>query len=74
MDADKSKTEPPSTPRNSKIEGLYHWIKRLIYYHGTCHPQQMNGPEFEAFLTHLARNERVAVATQDRALSTWLFL
>jgi site-specific recombinase XerD len=34
----------------------------------------MNGPEVEAFLTHLAKNERVAAATQDQALSALLFL
>jgi len=51
-----------------------HWIKRFILFHGKRHPEQMNGPEVEAFLTHLAKEEKVAAATQDQALSALLFL
>ena len=55
-------------------QAYIHWIKRFIVFHGKRHPEQMNGPEVEAFLTHLAKNERVAAATQDQALSALLFL
>ena len=55
-------------------QAYVHWIKRFIFFHGKRHPEQMNGPEVEAFLTHLAKQERVAAATQDQALSALLFL
>jgi integron integrase len=55
-------------------EAYIHWIKRFIFFHGKRHPEQMNGPEVEAFLTHLAKKERVAAATQDQAMSALLFL
>ena len=51
-------------------QAYIHWIKRFIYFHGKRHPEQMNGPEVEAFLTHLATKERVAAATQNQALLT----
>jgi hypothetical protein len=34
----------------------------------------MGTPEVEAFLTHLAVHEKVAVSTQNQALSALLFL
>jgi hypothetical protein len=55
-------------------QAYIHWIKRFIYFHGKRHPEQMNGPEVEAFLTHLATKEKVAAATQSQALSALLFL
>jgi len=55
-------------------QAYIHWIKRFIFFHGKRHPEQMNGPEVEAFLTHLAKTERVAAATQDQAMSALLFL
>ena len=55
-------------------QAYIHWIKRFILFHGKRHPERMNGPEVEAFLTHLAKEERVAAATQDQALSALLFL
>jgi len=55
-------------------QAYIHWIKRFIYFHGKRHPEQMNGPEVEAFLTHLATKEKVAAATQNQALSALLFL
>ena len=48
-----------------RTEDAYlHWARRFIYFHGKRHPEQMNGPEVEAFLTHLATKEKVAAATQ----------
>ena len=50
------------------------WIRRFILFHGKRHPRQMGIPEIEAFLTHLAVHENVAVSTQNQALQAILFL
>jgi integron integrase len=50
------------------------WIKRFILFHHKRHPQEMGGPEIQAFLTHLAVNEHIAASTQNQALSALLFL
>jgi integron integrase len=50
------------------------WIKRYILFHHKRHPKDMGRPEIEAFLTHLAVNERVAASTQNQAFSAILFL
>lgn len=55
-------------------ETYLNWIKRYILFHHKQHPQQMNTPEIEAFLTHLAVDRRVAAATQNQALAALLFL
>ena len=51
-----------------------HWIKRFILFHHKRHPQEMGGPEIQAFLTHLAVTEHIAASTQNQALSAILFL
>ena len=54
-----------------RTEDAYlHWARRFIYFHGKRDPQEMNGQEVKAFLTHLATKERVAAATQNQALLT----
>jgi integron integrase len=50
------------------------WMKRFIKYHGKRHPSEMGEPELTAFLTHLARDDKVAASTQNQALSALLFL
>jgi len=50
------------------------WIKRYILFHDKRHPKDMGVPEIEAFLTHLAVEERVAASTQNQALNALLFL
>ena len=50
------------------------WIKRYILFHDKRHPRQMDVPEIEAFLTHLAADQNVAASTQNQALSALLFL
>ena len=50
------------------------WIKRFILFHHKRHPQEMNSPEIEQFLTHLAVDQNVAAATQNQALAALLFL
>ena len=50
------------------------WIKRFILFHNKKHPKDMDGPEIEAFLTHLAVDRKVAASTQNQAFSALLFL
>ncbi len=50
------------------------WIKRYILFHDKQHPKDMDVPEIEAFLTHLAVEQRVAASTQNQALNALLFL
>jgi hypothetical protein len=54
-------------------QACIYWIERFIFFHGKRYPEQMNGPEVEAFLTHLAKKEPVAAASQDRVLSALFF-
>jgi len=51
-----------------------HWAKRYILFHHVRHPNEMAEPEINAFLTHLAVQERVSASTQNQALSALLFL
>src|SRR5450432_34864 len=50
------------------------WIARFIRFHGKRHPSDLGAPEVSLFLTHLAREGKVAAATQNQALSALLFL
>jgi integron integrase len=50
------------------------WIKRYIFFHNKRHPKEMGAAEIEAFLTHLAVQQKVASSTQNQALSALLFL
>lgn len=50
------------------------WIERFIRFHKLRHPREMNTPEVEAFLTHLAVQQNVSPSTQNQALSALLFL
>jgi integron integrase len=50
------------------------WIKRYIFFHDKRHPKDMGVAEIEAFLTHLAVQQKVAASTQNQALSALLFL
>lgn len=50
------------------------WVRRFIYFHGVRHPAEMAEPEINAFLTHLAVNDKVSASTQTQALSALLFL
>jgi integron integrase len=55
-------------------ESYVNWIKRYILFHNKKHPKDMGAPEIEAFLTHLAVQEKVAASTQKQAFSALLFL
>jgi integron integrase len=50
------------------------WIERFIRFHHLRHPKEMGEVEVSSFLTQLARDGRVAAATQNQALSALLFL
>jgi len=50
------------------------WVKRFIFFHNKRHPKDMGGAEIAAFLTNLAVNQNVAVATQNQALNALVFL
>jgi integrase len=45
-----------------------------MFFHDTRPPKAMGSADIEAFLTHLAVQQKVAASTQNYALSAWLFL
>jgi integron integrase len=55
-------------------EAYRHWIRRYLFFHPLRHPQEMGEGEINAFLTHLAVQEKVSASTQNQALSALLFL
>jgi integron integrase len=55
-------------------EAYCYWVRRFIRFHGLRHPSELAEPEINAFLTHLAVEEKVAASTQTQALSALLFL
>jgi len=55
-------------------ETYVQWIVRFIRFHQMRHPRDMDTPDIEAFLNHLAVKQRVAASTQNQALSALLFL
>ncbi|MDX1776929.1 MAG: integron integrase [Desulfobulbales bacterium] len=58
-----------------RTEQIYiHWMKRYIFFHRKRHPGDMGVPEIEAFLTHLAVQEKVSASTQNQAFNAILFL
>lgn len=50
------------------------WILRYIRFNNRRHPKEMGKQEIERFLSHLAINRNVAIATQNQALNAILFL
>ena len=58
-----------------RTEEMYcQWARRYIRFHALRHPAEMGEGEIDAFLTHLAVDERVSASTQTQALSALLFL
>jgi integron integrase len=55
-------------------QAYVHWIRAFVHFHHMRHPGEMGQAEVEAFLTWLAAERRVAVATHKQALSALLFL
>ncbi|MES9972401.1 MAG: integron integrase [Candidatus Thiodiazotropha sp.] len=56
------------------IDSYIYWIKLYIIYHQERDPKDMHDAEIVQFLTHLARDRRVAAATQRIALNALGFL
>jgi len=55
-------------------EAYVRWIKGFIYFHNKRHPKDMGKEEIEAYLSHLAVKQHVAVSTQNQAFNALLFL
>jgi integron integrase len=56
-------------------EAYVHWVRAFVRFHELKrHPSEMGAPEVEAFLSWLANERRVAVATHKQALSAIVFL
>ncbi|NOH78532.1 integron integrase [Vibrio sp. RE86] len=56
------------------IDAYITWISRFITFHDMCHPSKLSERDVEAFLTHLALNDKVAAKTQALALNAVNFL
>jgi integron integrase len=50
------------------------WTRRYIRFHRGRHPRSMDVQELRDFLTHLAKDLRVAASTQNQALAAIRFL
>jgi integron integrase len=58
-----------------RTEAAYvRWVRRFVVFHGMKHPEQMGSVEVAAFLSDLARRQRVAASTQNQALNALVFL
>ncbi|MEE2730177.1 MAG: integron integrase [Pseudomonadota bacterium] len=58
-----------------RTEDAYcYWVRRFIFFHGARNPEQFNDSHVNAFLSHLAVNEKVSPSTQNQALNAVLFL
>ena len=51
----------------------WHWMKGYILFHGKRHPREMGAAEVQAYLSYLAAQRDVAVATQRQALNAIVF-
>ncbi len=50
------------------------WVRRYVRYYRGKHPRELGPTHVRDFLTHLARDGRVAASTQNQALAALLFL
>ena len=50
------------------------WVRRYVRYYRGKHPRDLGPTHVRDFLTHLARDGRVAASTQNQALAALLFL
>jgi len=58
-----------------KTEKSYlYWIRYYIRFHRMQHPKEMGREEIVSFLTHLANERSVSVATQKIALNSIMFV
>lgn len=58
----------------STEQSYSHWVRKFVFFHNMRHPAEMAEMEINAFLTHLAVEQRVSASTQNQALSGLLFL
>jgi integrase len=56
------------------IDSYLHWIRFYIRYHNKRHPKDMGTKEVMEFLSFLANDRHVAVATQKIALNALAYL
>ncbi len=56
------------------VSTCIYWIRYFIKFHKTRHPADMNATHIEQFLTFLAVDRKVAVATQGLALNAIAFV
>ena len=54
-------------------ETYWHWIRQFILFHGKRHPRELGDAQVHQFLTHLATQRDVAVATQNQDSMRWCF-
>ena len=55
-------------------QAYVYWTRAFLRFHDMRHPSEMGAPEVEAFLSWLATERKVAVATHKQALSALVFL
>ena len=56
------------------VSSYEHWLRQFLRFHRMRHPRAMGEAEINAFLSHLATEERVSATTQNQALAALLFL
>lgn len=60
------------SPRTEQAYCL--WVRRYILFHDGVHPTELGEEDVNAYLTHLAVEQKVSASTQTQALSAILFL
>ena len=55
-------------------QAYVHWVRAFVRFHDLRHPSEMGAAEVESFLSWLAGERQVAVATHKPALSALVFL
>jgi site-specific recombinase XerD len=55
-------------------EAYVSWVRRFVRFTSLQHPGELGGREVSAFLSHLARVDKVSASTQNQALAALLFL
>jgi integron integrase len=72
---ERMRTELRSRHYSQRTEQAYTlWVRRFVRFHRMRHPADMAEAEVNAFLTHLAVDQKVSASTQTQALSALLFL
>ncbi len=56
------------------IQAYTRWVRSYVAYHERRHPRRLGPEAVRAFLTHLARDRKVAAATQNQAFAALQFL